>query len=373
VDCVIPEARYCDGDELVVFETTGRCDKGNCYYAPIRITCENGCSNAACVDESRCLGVSCNLRPASYCVDNDTLRSFPHAGTCKEGACHFISETHTCDQGCVAGRCKEAPCTGVSCYLAEPVSCIDGDLHVWDGETPECNNGYCIYNSKSIDCDNGCEQGRCIADPCEDIDCASTFSDFCDGEAVWHYLTPEDACVDGVCNLLVERETCEYGCEGTACLTSPVDIDTDTDTDTGADADADADTDTDTDIAPWDGMILCGSCDNTDKFCESAVFLELDEEDGSYAPNFCSSESEGLTCVSVKCTNSVNGADYSSHKADTSDWDEEDGYCWEFETFPKEQKAGTWECTFYHRKNATDGNCDLGDEKNLNCSPIVVP
>jgi hypothetical protein len=109
VICDDPPARYCDGNDLVVWNTIPKCENGECLYGMQKIACVNGCVNGACMDDDTCANVICNTPPASYCVDGGTLRTFGRQGRCHEGACIYLHEDMSCEEACEEGHCTDVP------------------------------------------------------------------------------------------------------------------------------------------------------------------------------------------------------------------------------------------------------------------------
>ena len=217
--CTVPEARYCEGDDLVAWEPRGRCADGECVYEQRLETCEFGCEGGEC-RENPCIGVTCNNPYAAYCEDDTVLRYFLPDGVCDEGVCVYAAETVVCEHGCLDGQCVGDPCAGVICNLPPATYCEDDAvLTFWDGEPGVCEDGFCVYETASATCGESCVDGRCSDDFCVGVVCDVPGADFClDDETLYTYTSSEGECADGVCRYAATTETCPGGCKDSACL-----------------------------------------------------------------------------------------------------------------------------------------------------------
>jgi hypothetical protein len=249
VTCNVPPAIYCDDDSLVVFEDAGRCDNGMCEYTAQKVECENGCDDGACVGEDACFIVTCNDPPATYCVDNMTLRTYSTGGTCSEGMCNYAPEDVECADGCDGGQCRNEPCVGVMCNDPPASVCSDDMLAFWNGEAGTCTDGFCEYKIYTATCDDTCEQGQCTNDLCVGVNCVAPPVDYCKDENTLIQHSAAGECnSDGACEYEAIESPCDGTCLNGACEgTADTDTGTDTESDVDTDMDMDSDTDTDTD------------------------------------------------------------------------------------------------------------------------------
>ena len=225
VVCNRPPARYCAGSSLVVWGDTGRCsDHGECYYVSDVVQCESGCEQGRCVEDDRCARTSCVSPPANYCLDLATLVAFEAFGTCSEGACQYDSSEIACPGGCVAAKCVDDPCAGVSCNVAPAPACDGEGLKVWayGWGAAQCEGGVCLFPLETIPCGSGgCEHGACATDPCMAMQayCSalSPWADYCVADtAVIHEAV--GACFgSGVCRYESTEEVCSGGCAAGSC------------------------------------------------------------------------------------------------------------------------------------------------------------
>ena len=87
--CFKPPARHCDGDNVIVWDSIGGCVEGECVYGFQTVVCASGCNDGHCIGTDPCSVMTCNVQPASFCLDNVTLRTYASAGTCDEGVCYY--------------------------------------------------------------------------------------------------------------------------------------------------------------------------------------------------------------------------------------------------------------------------------------------
>jgi hypothetical protein len=268
--CESPPARYCSDDGLFLYDTRGTCKKGVCTYAGQTVPCARGCEDGRCIEFNACYEVRCNEPPASFCVDDTLLRHYVWPGRCDGGACIYDYEEVECEQGCLEGQCVEELCEGIPCRRAPANHCLDENiLLVANALTGTCAAGFCDYDTKEIVCENGCENGRCIDEPCAGINCDLPPAQYCDGQIEVSFSTT-GTCESGICVYEETRRKCAGGCSAGLCLeeddsetedTFPIDtigtvsLDTDTDETTETDECAlDADS---------DGTVDCQEdCDN---------------------------------------------------------------------------------------------------------------
>jgi len=235
-----PDPVCADADNLREYRTPGWCDSGACEYPFADRRCANGCSAGRCAEcqpkTCQMLGYECGPAddgcgqlldcgicdqiPGAVCADADTLRTYT-TGQCVWGACDYLYEDTTCDNGCVANKCrgctaKTCESLGVTCGLVDDGcgSMLDcGDC----GANGTCEGGHCTC--AYVDC-----RGVCCAedDVCVDDACCTPLT--CAGLG-WECGSGEDGCggaLDcGSCGDYGDCDagscTCTYLQCGTAC------------------------------------------------------------------------------------------------------------------------------------------------------------
>ncbi|HRE88516.1 MAG TPA: hypothetical protein PK095_05185, partial [Myxococcota bacterium] len=213
----------CKDDGTLTVYAAGTCVEGACAFGSADVVCEAGCvvrDNVAACAGDPCDGVTCDT-PPSAC----------HAptGLCSGGVCTYpIATTASCDDGdactdndtCDASaRCAGTPKT---CQAPPPSTC-DGDTLIVHSANGTCNDGACTYTTTPVACPDGCEEGRCLGDPCANITCDTPPSP-CHADT--------GTCRDGVCEYApcddnddcTEDDQCQSGiCGGAskACQSPP--------------------------------------------------------------------------------------------------------------------------------------------------------
>ena len=94
------------------------------------------CAGGTCQGTPR----SCAQPPAPACVDASTLKTYG-AGTCdpQSGQCVYAEQTVNCPQGCQNGKCAGDPCLGIKCEQPP------GPCHKNPGRC-DAQSGNCIYD-----------------------------------------------------------------------------------------------------------------------------------------------------------------------------------------------------------------------------------
>ncbi len=324
VVCNTPPARYCDEDgELVVFNTIGHCTEGDCEYAEQRIPCDQGCDEGTCKGEDACTHMTCNVQPASYCVD-DKLRVFESQGGCEQGFCLYAHQDIDCRRGCEGGQCQGDPCAGVSCNAPPAPTCEDeSTLRTWDGFAGQCEGGACIYGTVLAPCPDGCSNGACKKDRCTGITCTSPPADRCDDNvAVTH--DPNGTCLEGVCNYESVRTTCGGLCTLGTCV------------------DCIYSSDCNGGVGQWCNAGTCESCDS-DAHCGSGC------TDCTETGQIC--DDAGSACVDCIDTSDCNGGVGQWCNAGTCESCDSDTHC----------GSGCTDCT------ETDQMCDNAGTACVDC------
>lgn len=220
VRCDRPPPSECDGDDLVVYTTPGVCSEGACEYARRAMPCPRGCASGRCAGDP-CAGVTCADPPPSECDDAGDLVTYTTPGVCADGACTYAPSTAACPHGCADGRCTDDPCLGVRCDAPPANHCASASrLRVYDSPG-SCTDGTCRYTTRSLHCPFGCEAGRCNGDPCAGVTCASPPASACAGADTLRVYAAAGSCADGACEYPFSSITCEFGCEDGRCVEDP--------------------------------------------------------------------------------------------------------------------------------------------------------
>ncbi len=216
--CNKPPARYCDGENLVIFDTIGQCEAGECTYLRQVIPCGGDCQNGQCSDKDPCEDVKCNIQPASYCMGEGLLRVFDSLGRCENGVCMYGHQDMACSEECADGQCVGEPCIGVVCdQLPAPYCGDENTLVHWD-TTTSCDNGFCMYGTAATVCANGCEEGRCAGSPCDGMFCLTPPSGYCEGADTQVTYDAQGTCgQNGMCSYESQNIICPDGCLAGEC------------------------------------------------------------------------------------------------------------------------------------------------------------
>ncbi|MBW2699656.1 MAG: PKD domain-containing protein [Deltaproteobacteria bacterium] len=152
-DCTERWSVVCEDDTVFWVDSCG--NRGE-----VRELCSCGCDalGTDCLAdcEDLCEGVVCDDPQASICLDESTKRSWLSPGTCAEGLCIYESVDEVCEEGCQAGLCLGDPCTDVVCDRPPAPLCIDeGLMRVYAG-AGQCEQGLCVYSSQDDTCSECC-------------------------------------------------------------------------------------------------------------------------------------------------------------------------------------------------------------------------
>ncbi len=208
IRCVDPPAPTCtDEGTLRRFEQAGSCQNGHCIYAASDSPCGAGCVDGACLGEP-CAGVVCDAPPEPHCADGATLIVHSLPGECLDGVCSYPSEERGCAGGCQDGRCLDDPCAGVSCEVPPQPTCNGPDIARAFVAPGDCVAGACQYSHVDTPCPHGCAGGQCNPDPCLAMRC-----------------DPGEVCADGLCRCGGDGPDCVGGdlCCGSRCVDAATD------------------------------------------------------------------------------------------------------------------------------------------------------
>ncbi len=218
VTCNQPPARYCSDENLIIFDTTGRCAEGDCVYGSQKVDCGGkGCADGFCIGTDPCKDVMCNSPSASYCIDNQTLMMFDRVGMCDDGACMYTPMPFMCPNACENGQCQD-PCAGIDCDLPPATYCSDSATLVhWNGMPGICEAGACRYTNESQTCTRTCSQGECEGDPCAGMVCNMPPVSYCEGNSIIEYMQIGRCEGDGNCVYDTNRIDCPDTCNNGIC------------------------------------------------------------------------------------------------------------------------------------------------------------
>jgi hypothetical protein len=124
---------------------------------------DNDCDGQTDEDCQACQGMVCDDPPGDRCEDATTLRSFAAEGSCQDGLCEYPHTDKKCAHRCEQGECVSDPCQGVDCSTA-PDACR--------GSPGECVEGVCVFPVVAVcgESDGCCPPG---CGPNSDADCGS--------------------------------------------------------------------------------------------------------------------------------------------------------------------------------------------------------
>ena len=221
--CADPPFGVCEGNVSVYFSEEGICseDSGECVYSEIVDDCslrDEQCEEGYCTNA--CAGISCISAPARTCEGN-VAHGFEIPGTCASGECSYETSEEDCSENnqiCRNGLCVSS-CDPSLCNDPPGLHC-DGEEVVSYNANGQCQNNECVYfESDREDCSedgNGCSEGACVADPCDDLTCTTPPAPHCDGETSVRYL-PMGTCLEGECSYTERQRDCSETDE--ICLT----------------------------------------------------------------------------------------------------------------------------------------------------------
>jgi len=195
----------CDDGEAC---TEDSCTLNGCEHRPLEGACSDG---DPCTVGDACVEGRCHGAPLVCDDGNACTRDFCLGGTCRTEAL-----AGSCDDGdpCTDGdACQDGRCRGVPRTCADPPArWCDGSVRVTYEAIGRCVGGECQYSETRYRCTAGCENGACLGDPCEGVDC-SVPPDPCHGPGT---------CSGGLCDYPVrDGGSCEDGdwcTQGDSCL-----------------------------------------------------------------------------------------------------------------------------------------------------------
>ncbi|MED5465316.1 MAG: lamin tail domain-containing protein [Myxococcota bacterium] len=221
--CGLPPQAACDGNVVVVYSETGRCEENECVYAQTRTSCSVGmvCDEGKCVvEDDLCDDVVCLSPPTSSCNASSVV-SYPAHGTCRGGECIYPPIYTSCNnwEVCMNAECISAsdPCATITCDQPPGPVCSE-NTRVSYLASGTCEAGECVYPSVDEPCGNDatCVEGICdeTRNPCEGITCDAPPRRTCALNTVIIYES-SGSCEAGRCRYPASEEVCD---EDLVCL-----------------------------------------------------------------------------------------------------------------------------------------------------------
>lgn len=185
-----------------------------------------GCGDDEVTPPAECED-DCFQAPAPVC-DGNVSTVYLAPGVCGDDAvCSFDSRVESCEFGCDEGVCLPDPCDGVNCPVPARPAC-DGDILVTT-RVGTCTDGACIYPESRLDCASlgqVCASGACVdVDPCEDVDCSTPPEPTCTDDGRSILVSSAGRCVDGECEYSTSLTECSGdtpACVDGACEADPL-------------------------------------------------------------------------------------------------------------------------------------------------------
>jgi hypothetical protein len=230
VICDEPPLRSCKGaNVMLVPEQRGYCVNENGKAQCVHPNHQENCLEGSCVDGNcsnvPCQAVRCDEPPAPTCSGSNLIVHYP-MGQCEstggQTECSYNSQTIPCSLGCQDGACTGEPCASVVCNRPPARYCAGDSLVLW-GDTGRCSDdGACTYASDVVPCSTGCANGRCIEeDPCAHTTCTAPPASFCLDASTLVAFTSNGTCAEGSCSYESTSIPCAGGCEGGKCTGDP--------------------------------------------------------------------------------------------------------------------------------------------------------
>ncbi|MBU1131755.1 hypothetical protein KKC32_00675 [Patescibacteria group bacterium] len=216
-DCVIRSECVCEGTTNVCVNTLRICDNGFCESHSDFFECEFGCAAGECLPEVECrVAEDCEISTVCDCDENGVV-CLEIMGICRDNHCERVENREDCEYGCEEGHCLPQCSVNEDCIVLENCEC-SGQMNVCSGQLAECENNFCKEFSREEECISGCQDGECLSEiECRiDHDCQIFIDCGCNesNRVCWQ---GNGICSENHCEILEEREDCEFGCESGEC------------------------------------------------------------------------------------------------------------------------------------------------------------
>jgi len=140
---------------------------------------DDGCETRLVDNDDYCRGCNrpCDQPPASYCKGGQTLVEYAVLGECAGTACSYPQDSTFCPNGCEDGRCLDDPCGDVYCQDDE--ECVDGacvcvaddEDHLSCDESQRCCDGQCVLRFDNEDHCGACDNPCGPNQHCAELEC----------------------------------------------------------------------------------------------------------------------------------------------------------------------------------------------------------
>jgi hypothetical protein len=181
--------------------------------------CKTPAANDACAQSD-----VCPASPEPQCEDSSTLLSYP-AAYCQptDGSCVQPSTRTLCAQGCQNSRCVGEPCKGIYCDRPPAAQCVDTKTLRRYGQG-SCAGvaGECRYTASDVVCATECLDGVCQGEPCAGASCDQPPPSVCVGTSLRVYEAAGTCTSNGTCRHEFSDSLCPHGCNQGACLSPPL-------------------------------------------------------------------------------------------------------------------------------------------------------
>ncbi len=152
-DCIPRQSTDCEDGRVYWVDSCG--ERGE-----VKEVCPCGCDSndtgcqTDCTDP--CEGVTCDKPPDDTCQDATTKRTWLTPGACSGGQCTYEPLDEICEEGCQDGVCLGDPCAGVTCDQPPKPLCVDAGLIRTYQQQGRCDHGICTYPHQDEGCTDCC-------------------------------------------------------------------------------------------------------------------------------------------------------------------------------------------------------------------------
>ena len=175
VVCDVAPASSCtSGMQYRTYDKLGSCSAGDCKYAEHLIACT--CQGSACTSDPCATLPPCTTPPAAKCSATNTLTEYAASGTCSAGSCSYTPTDESCQFGCANGACKADPCAAMTCNTVTPAKCKNTTTKTTYATSGTCSAGTCSYAATDTSCpSNQACSGQGVCALCNtDASCGAT-------------------------------------------------------------------------------------------------------------------------------------------------------------------------------------------------------